>query len=407
MVNNSGYNYDNIKTAAKENGLKVTDLLALSPGCDPFYVGSPGQMAKAYWGARMYENMGSPSECHIRRVHYWVVSQKPRVIKPDGEEYLNTQRDWEFLNLTMKYARYAGFIPAENFVDRRNPPPIVNAKFWYDEVPSDVIEDIDKRDIIDMIDNKVHCHNPDNTQPYMLEIFCEKSTMNDILGPLCRQYGINLVCGLGELSITAVRQLVEDRAVEADKPVRVLYISDFDPAGECMPVSVARKIEYFVRIADDAGFDIKLKSIMLTQDQCEEFDLPRTPIKETERRKAGFEERKGGGATELDALESLYPGELKKIVTAEILEYFDVDAWNTAVNQNNMISSEIREHLGSRLDDIESKLQEVLVEIDTDEMDDFTPDTGPMRDESNEAWLYESDRGYVKQINAYRRHKEI
>ncbi len=44
----------------------------------------------------------------------------------------------------------------------------------------------------------------------------------------------------------------------------------------------------------------------LTLDQVQYYQLPRTPIKETERRRGGFEGRYGEDAVELDALEALY-----------------------------------------------------------------------------------------------------
>ena len=86
------YNYETIKELAKDEGKSVRDLLALSPNNDPFYVGSAGQMEKAKWFANVYKQMGSPRECHIRRVHYWVVSKALK--KPDGSVYENTEEDW-------------------------------------------------------------------------------------------------------------------------------------------------------------------------------------------------------------------------------------------------------------------------------------------------------------------------
>ena len=62
---------------------------------------------------------------------------------------------------------------------------------------------------------------------------------------------------------------------------------------------------------------------LLTEDQCRRYRLPRTPIKETERRKSRFEQRFGVGATELDALEALHPGEMRQIVDTEISRYID------------------------------------------------------------------------------------
>src|SRR5580704_9725045 len=97
------------------------------------------------------------------------------------------------------------------------------------------------------------------------------------------------------------------------RPIRILYISDFDTGGLSMPVAVARKIEFIIR-TEHHDIDLQVRSIVLTQKQ--EYDrLPSIPLKEDDKRKARFEERFGEDyATELDALESVYPGEFLKIV---------------------------------------------------------------------------------------------
>jgi len=159
-------------------------------------------------------------------------------------------------------------------------------------------------------------------QGYHLEIWCEKSTMNDVLEPLCKQYGANLQTGLGELSITATLALVR-RLQEANTSARILYVSDFDPAGQSMPVAVSRKMEYFVRTLGLA-VDVRVFPVGLTLDQVHYYSLPRTPIKETERRRQGFETRHGEGAVELDALEALYPGELQAVLSGYLNCYYDL-----------------------------------------------------------------------------------
>src|SRR5436309_15833979 len=124
--------------------------------------------------------------------------------------------------------------------------------------------------------------------------------MKDLLIPAWQRYGANQQTGSGELSITATLALA-DRLREVNKPARILYVSDFDPAGQSMPVAVSRKIEYFVRTLG-LDLDVRLFPVVLTLDQVQYYQLPRTPIKETERRRFGFEERYGEGAVELDAL---------------------------------------------------------------------------------------------------------
>jgi hypothetical protein len=142
-----------------------------------------------------------------------------------------------------------------------------------------------------------------------------------VLEPLCKHYEANLQTGLGELSITATLALVS-RLQRMGKPARIFYVSDFDPAGQSMPVAVSRKIEYFVRTLG-LEVDVRVFPVVLTLDQVQYYRLPRTPIKETERRRGGFEGRYGEGAVELDALEALYPGQLQAILSQYIECYYD------------------------------------------------------------------------------------
>lgn len=344
--------YKRVKSLARTHGLSVIDLLALAPANDPFYVGSKGELIKGRWFADIYAAMGSPANCHIRRAHYWLVTTK-RLAKPDGSAYENTDRDWDFLCHAAKYARYLGLVPITAIVDRRNPPPTINAYHWNHQQVSGIAAGIDESSIIDSIVDNFHAFNPCKTQAYMMEIFCEKSTMNDILIPVCQRYGMNLVTGLGEISITAIYQLAL-RVKEANKPTRIFYVSDFDPAGECMPVSAARKVEYFMRTYD-IGQDVKLIPLALTSQQCATYDLPRAPIKRPKNDAAGylkrtekFQDRHGAGATELDALEAIHPGELAKIIEEAIEPYFDRDGWNAAIRKNRELQEEVREYLVGR-----------------------------------------------------------
>src|SRR5258708_33225738 len=123
---------------------------------------------------------------------------------------------------------------------------------------------------------------------------------------------MNMQSGLGDLSITATLALAR-RLEEAGKPARIFYVSDFDPAGQSMPVSVSRKVEYFVRTLGLA-VDVRGFPVILTLEQVQYYQLPRTPIKDTERRRVGFEDRYGEGAAELEPLETLYPWQARGVV---------------------------------------------------------------------------------------------
>ena len=231
---------------------------------------------------------------------------------------------WKRLANASKDARYLGLVSADDLVDRRNAEAITNIRDT--GLPLSYVDSGDDITIPDEMPDLPRAHllnSRARTQRYQIEIWAEKTTMNDILEPIAERYGASLITGSGEISITHCNLCVR-RAEQDQRPVRILYISDFDPGGLSMPVAAARKIEWLIH---DAGLDvdIQLRPIVLTPEQCERYRLPRTPIKEGERRGEKFEARFGEGATELDALEALHPGALEQIIEREIERYYDHD----------------------------------------------------------------------------------
>lgn len=364
-------NYEQIKVLAKQTKKPVIKLIALAPANDPFYTGAPAQRIAGEWFADIFNGFGITTNVHIRRIHYRMISQEIPFILPDGKPYENTDVCWDYLNNASKYARYLDLVDESLFVDKRNPDPIIYANrdkyepfievgnnFSFDRVELDPFPD----------KPNYRLYGFNNSQRYDLEIWCEKSTMNDVLEPLCRVYRCNLVTGIGEMSATSLRNLVANR-LRQDHPTRVFYISDFDPGGQSMPTAASRKCEFYI---DKLGFagDVKFYPIVMTAAQVEKYDLPRTPIKETERRAAKFEDRHGKGAVELDALEALYPGELNKIVRREIERYRDdkldgrvYDARSAVENELEDIQNEVYKEHGEALSDLETEYDQIADEF--------------------------------------------
>jgi len=371
--------YQTIKQLAKELNVSIQDLIVLAPQNDPFYVGSKSDIQKAYWFASLWERFGYTSGVHLRRVHYQLVSQDPPILKCNGKPYENTVNDWHCLNVSSKYARYLWLVNPDAFVDRRNPEPIINAR-WPDpadaafdgQSPSYSVEEGDDWDwyelpdlpelpnlawaVPDLPDFEVGGYS-DVQQSYHLEVWVEKTTANDVLEPLCGSYNVNLVTGAGELSITAVLDLVQ-RVGRAVRPCRIFYISDFDPAGYGMPVSVARKIEFFLR-ERGLDLDICVEPVVLTKDQVIHYQLPRRPIKDTERRKARFEDVHGEGTVELDALEALHPGELAEIVEERILNYYDRELGSRTMDQLHLAWQKLHKERERALNEFADDLGEL------------------------------------------------
>jgi hypothetical protein len=367
-------------------------------------------------------------------VHYVLISQKRPVQLPNGLPYENTIECWNSLIRSSNDARYLDLVPAEAFVDRRNSQPLLYLSS--DSQPA-TLHITFNEPFIEATDTSampylptLKCTAPTIAQLYHVELWCEKTTVNDVLERLAVRYDLNVVTGAGELSQTACVRLVE-RAAESGRPVRILYISDFDPAGQSMPVAVARKIQHRLLLRKVAA-DIQVRPIALTAEQCEQYRLPRTPIKETDRRKGGFEERHGGGATELDALEAIHPGELERIIKREIGRYYDatladrvrerkaeIDRAVGAINARShrrfrtqiealqdewgAIATEHEHRLADWRERAEPVWRAISDEIDEqalnpDEIDWPEPIAG---DEDNDP-LFDSTRDYIEQVDRFK-----
>jgi hypothetical protein len=324
-------NYEYLKALSKELRRPLETLYALSGANDPFRVDLPSRKAGAQWFADIWQRLNIPRGAHLRRIHYLLISQDPPPSMLNGEPYENTDDCWQLLCWVSRDARYLRLVP--NLINRRSDEPTI---YLNDEENSASIVLMSGGLTLVAAPTvglpSLQLLRPVIPQRYHLEVWCEKSTMNDILMPLGEAYCVNIVTGVGELSITRCVELVE-RAERSQRPVRLLYLSDFDPAGASMPVAVARKIEFELYSRDlNHALDIQVRPIILTHDQCQQYRLPRIPLKQNEHRAGVFEARFGEGATELDALEALHPGELHRILLREIGRYYD-DGLDDQINE--------------------------------------------------------------------------
>ena len=296
---------------------------------DPFDVSSnptPAQTSWAEWFKEITKDVNPPY--HIRRIHYRTLGK----LKPDGLPYENTDNDAALLGKASEYARYLGLIDFDAIEDHKNEGQVVQVVYEPDEISTYLrmgVRDLtiptinNPSDVIDDGGSAIISYGAALRQPYHLEIWIEKSTMNDVLIPITKEYGAVLMVAGGQFSLTNIADLFK-RICGLDKPIRIFYLRDFDPAGQTMAKAVARKIEWFVR-NQQPELDLKLFDIALTHQQCLEYQLPRSPMDRKERYKGKFEEKFGEGATELDALEALRPGALADIVKGALRPYFDED----------------------------------------------------------------------------------
>jgi hypothetical protein len=451
--------YDEIREEAKLRGCSVKELLALTVNSDPFYAGMPSRRRNGEWFTALWDHLGRPRGAHLRRLHYLLVSEPTPPLRPDGAPYVNTYDNWMLLNGASREARYLGLVDPTALEDHRSAPPALFAGSrptpapawdvsglgrWEDPPSLPWIEtDVSWDSDLSMPRPTVSGYDYDDAadQPFHLEVWIEKSTMTDILEPICRRHGIDLVVGVGYLSVTRVVEMLR-RVADHGKPARIFYISDFDPSGEGMPIQVARQSEFWLpdRAADA---DLKLEPLVLTAEQARQYGLPRAPIKEGNKQKDDFESRHGEGAVELDALEALYPGELGRLVREAIEPYIDRElprrlgrarldadqriktAWEAATEGERAELAAIRaeartvaatyreelEQIAARLDEdmaplrdrlsvtwqaLRVKLRSLAVPLpDRPESDLEPPD-------SEDDWLFDAARPYDEQLSYYK-----
>lgn len=305
------WNRESLKKLAKKLGVRVKTLVVEDITNDPFYLVTEESPAKARWFKEVYNTVMAnfPNIIpHLRRLHY-AYSSLPHPQRHDGNPYLNDHKSWSYLLNCSKKARYNGLIGFNQFRDRRNPEAQINADFttphkeW--DPPDEIglnVQDIASLHTLDLQIGYPSCngaeelaealakvytrdlaekisYNMQKLQPYHLEVWIEKSTMNEELEPICKRFHAYFVYGLGQQSITRVKE-IEQRMLQSEKPVRIFYISDYDSQGVTIPETVARKIQFFNEHFHNNKLDIKLHHLALTAEQVKKYQLPKKPTRQ-------------------------------------------------------------------------------------------------------------------------------
>jgi DNA topoisomerase VI subunit B len=325
----SGHLGKHIKVESEAAGLSINDLTVLSASNDPYRFDNAKGHELGRWFAnwKLFFVPDPTAVVHLRGLHYMLVA-KGDVQKPDGTIYTNTDKNWVWLqSRASKAARWLGYVPFECIKDQRADPPIVFAERpdWdglpagrHQIVSGDQVEIPPLLDLLPMI---TWSRGAPHRQPYRIVFIGEKSSLEDVLYQIAERVKGELFLGTGESSESHVSEIA-GRAAADGRPLVILYFSDFDPSGHQMAVSVARKIQAHVdmRFPD---LRAELHHVALTLDQVIEYELPSTPLKETEKRAERWREAMEHEQTEIDALAALRPEVLRQIAEDSIRPFFD------------------------------------------------------------------------------------
>jgi hypothetical protein len=154
-------------------------------------------------------------------------------------------------------------------------------------------------------------------QPYAIEVWSEKTTVSGTLRPLIRHYGVGYRSMHGFTSATKIHDIAE-LTLSIEKPLRVLYVGDFDPSGMAMS-----ETDIQARLDAYGAEDFSIWRVALTRDDTAR--LPSFPAadKENDPRYGWFIRNYGNRCWELDAMN---PNALRAKVQEAMESLLDVDA---------------------------------------------------------------------------------
>jgi hypothetical protein len=317
-MNGKGPLRETLEQACAEHGLNLKDLTVLDDKNDPFRFDTPAGHRDAAWFAEL---LGDRT-LHNRGGHYIALG----TTKPASTKYQNTDKDWGWIQKASKAARWLGYVAPEQVTDERNAEPVLRIRRA--EEPAGVITLGGIRlEVPDEIAPSVRLHGWQATQPHRVALFGEKTSLEPILRPLSTQYGTDLLLPTGEASIVMVHRLAK-AAAEDGRPLVILYVSDCDPAGRQMAVSVAWKLRAYQAL-HFPDLEYEMYPVALTPDQVIDSErewgvvLPSSPLKDTEKRADRWRAEFGIDQTEIDALATLHPELLTRIVGNAIKPFYD------------------------------------------------------------------------------------
>jgi hypothetical protein len=362
-----------IEEAASNGGgkLSMKDLTVLAVQNDPFRIDTPAAHRDGEWLAINAERLLGQRKIHLRGLHYALVTDAPA--KPNGDPYRNTDADWGWLQeKAADAARWLGFLPFDRIIDKRNDAP-VEREF---EQPGEPWPWLSARVHVEIpdaadIEPMVGLGSFKGVQPYKIVMVGEKSSLDDVLGPIANRYGADLFLPTGEMSDTLIHRIAANGAKDG-RPMVVLYFSDADPSGWQMPISVARKLQA-LKVGFFPDMDVQVHRVALTPDQVREYGLPSTPLKPSEKRANAWTEATGLEQTEIDALASLRPDLLREIARDAIKPFYDTSLEGRVLRTRAQWEREAQAIVDSRFDqqmldqlrvEFETKLTELRTEID-------------------------------------------
>jgi hypothetical protein len=304
----------------------------LNQKSDPYYFGKKAEMhTNGAWLASAIERLSAGTAwtpTHIRGLHYRMLARGD-FVKPDSQIYGHGLDDWSWLqNEVTKPARWLDYIPFSYIYDQRSDPPVIPApeSLAVDGEPringvSVFVPSIDLPPPPADVTLNVDTFFPRKRNPYQLVVVGEKSGMKELIAPIAAEFHAISYFPAGEISDTNISEIA-DHANSDGRELVVLYLSDCDPSGWQMPVSIAHKLRA-IRDLHHPDFKFRVIPVALNPEQALSMGLPQSPLKPTEPRAARWRQEFSIEQVEIDALLEMQPHTLVEMLQAVAKEYAD------------------------------------------------------------------------------------
>lgn len=150
-------------------------------------------------------------------------------------------------------------------------------------------------------------------QDVYLEVWCEKDALAGVLYGVTAPWDVPLMVTRGYPSETFLFDAAEELKTK-DKPSHIYYLGDYDPSGQDIAESTAKKLHGF-------GAKFTFHNYAVTPEQIKRLNLPTRPTKRTDSRAKDWQ----GGSVELDAI----PAKTLRAMINEVIEsYIDPDIYS-------------------------------------------------------------------------------
>lgn len=195
-----------------------------------------------------------------------------------------------------------------------------------------VTRDATWRDPDELIEDAIGFYRKDYwaSQPKLVEVWSEKATVQGVLSPVLKYFGVTLRTMTGFGSFTVVKQAA---VYSRRRPLTVFYVGDHDPSGRYMTdVDLPKRLERY-------GADIHMTRIAINE---QDFHLPKfsAGTKSKDPRYQWFAERYGNDCWEIDAMD---PNTLRERVQEQIESCLDLLSWNQSAKAEKAEIASMRE----------------------------------------------------------------